>query len=737
MKISFKLTAIMVILSLISAGTVGVTLLMQAKDDISLLSHDKAIATAQDYAGEIRNFFSSFWFTAETLASIMESYENISDYNRRPLINSLIRKEVEKHADIVGIWNIWESDVLEGNDLRYTGGPGTNESGRFSPYWYRDGNKILMYAVGEDELGDPIEGNFYQVLRRAGRTIILDPYLSDVGGKRMLNITIAAPIISRNETGKFLGAVGIDINIETIQKLSDAHIPFGNGFNAIFSGNGTVVAHFELGRVGQSITKTESDMAGPYLDKLVDAVTNGKLFFFTNYISDAKADYSVYITPIHVGQYDDAWSYAIAVPLKKILEGINHMIFSVILITAMALVGVFFAAVFLSRSLSKPIRKVTETLKDISEGEGDLTRNIDVHSKDEIGSLSHYFNLTLEKIKNLVKKIKEEANSLYEIGDHLSRNMNNTAAAMNEITANIQNIKQRAVSQSVSVSETHAAMEQVTSNINKLNANIEDQSNNVSQASAAIEEMVANIQSVTNTLVKNSANVKTLNDASDIGRAGLNDVAADISKIASESEGLLEINSVMQNIASQTNLLSMNAAIEAAHAGEAGKGFAVVADEIRKLAESSGEQSKTIGTVLKMIKESIDNITRSTENVLNKFEAIDSGVKIVAQQEDIIRSAMEEQGEGSRQILDGICNVNEITKKVKNGSHEMLEGANEVIQESKNLEMVTQEITSGMNEMASGAAQINNAVTQVKEISGKNREGIESLLKEVSRFKVE
>ena len=211
----------------------------------------------------------------------------------------------------------------------------------------------------------------------------------------------------------------------------------------------------------------------------------------------------------------------------------------------------------------------------------------------------------------------------------------------------------------------------------------------------------------------------------------------DIQEIARESEGLLEINAVMENIASQTNLLSMNAAIEAAHAGEAGKGFAVVADEIRKLAESSSEQSKTISSVLKKIKSSIDKITSSTENVLAKFEAIDRDIKTVSDQEENIRNAKEEQGHGSKQILEAIGNLNEITMQVKSGSIEMLEGSKEVIQESKNLERVTQEITGGMNEMASGADQINAAVNQVNELTGRNRESIDLLVKEVSRFKVE
>ena len=137
------------------------------------------------------------------------------------------------------------------------------------------------------------------------------------------------------------------------------------------------------------------------------------------------------------------------------------------------------------------------------------------------------------------------------------------------------------------------------------------------------------------------------------------------------------------------------------------------------------------------MKNAIDKITLSTENVLAKFEAIDSSVKTVADQEENIRNAMEEQEAGSRQVLEGVGNVNEITRQVKSGSQEMLEGAKEVIQESTNLERVTQEITSGMNEMATGAEQINIAVNHVNTISGKNREGIGVLMREVARFKVD
>jgi methyl-accepting chemotaxis protein len=392
-------------------------------------------------------------------------------------------------------------------------------------------------------------------------------------------------------------------------------------------------------------------------------------------------------------------------------------------------------AFFLSMSLIKPIVRLFGVLKAIAAG--DLTQSVEVKGKDEIATMTMLLAETQTGIKNLIINIRKEADTLSDIGNDLAGNMAQTAAAVDEITANIRNIKGRVLNQNASVTETHETMEQIVANFNKLNELVENQSVNVSQVSSAIEEMAANIDSVTETLTKNTANVLTLREASEVGRVGLEEVATDIQEIAHESQGLMEINSLLQNIADQTNLLSMNAAIEAAHAGEAGKGFAVVAGEIRKLAEGSSEQSKTIVEILKKIKGSIEKITQSTGNVLTKFEAIDSSVKVVSDQEDHIREAMEKQGAGSRQIVDSVSGVNEITCQVKSGSQEMLEGSKEVIAESDDLEKTTQEITQDINEMASGTEQVNVAVSHVNELCGKTRTGIAALMREVSIFKVQ
>jgi len=405
-----------------------------------------------------------------------------------------------------------------------------------------------------------------------------------------------------------------------------------------------------------------------------------------------------------------------------------------LILFAVAFVAFLVLSYFTTKSILTPIGLLTRTLDDTANG--DLTKRLPEQGTDEISRASRSFNKTMEALGKMIASVKHQAKTLSEIGDDLANNMTQTASAMNQITANIQSIKGRVLNQSASVTETNATMEQVSVNIDKLNGNVEHQTGAVSKAASALNQVLSNIQDVTVTLTRNVENVRELQESSATGRSSLQEVLSDIKEIARESDGLLEINSVMENIAGQTNLLSMNAAIEAARAGESGKGFAVVASEIRKLAENSSNQSNTISMVLKKIKDSIDKITRSTDNVLNKFEAIDQGVTTVAEQEESIRNSMVEQSEGGKQVLQAAGQVGEITQLVKGGALEMQEGSKEVILESKNLGRLTQEITSGMNEMVAGTEQVNRAVNSVNELSAKTRENISSLSRAISQFTV-
>jgi methyl-accepting chemotaxis protein len=709
---------------------VALVLLLQARK----LQTTAAIGNMENltgwYASQLQGRYTNYLSMSKTLADIMDSYQGVPAESRRDRYDSTMQGVMESNPHFLGLFAIWKPNVLDGNDAAYANTPGTDSSGRYMPYFTRNSGKIEKQSLSNYELYSDVIANMESMAPFAGT-----PYYAQTSSGQKLAFRLCYPIIVN---GAIVGRTGIMIDLSGSQEVIDEIKPYNTGRAVFYAHDGTIIAHYNPAMVKKNIKDPQSvSILGDYAlntamtvlqtGKAASGSANGRMFEMSPF----------YLGGMNLESVKTPWLLLVSVEEDDVMSAVDFLTNITIVIVVFAIVIASVVVFFvMETSVTKRINNVAIAIKDISEGEGDLTRRLNIVKHDEIGDLGIYFNNTMEKIRLLVVAVKQQAISLFDIGNELATNMTETAAAVNEITANIQSIKGRVINQSASVTETNATMEQITVNIDRLNGYIDNQTSSVAQCSSAIEEMLANIQSVTQTLMKNAENVEKLASASEVGRSGLQEVASNIQEISRESEGLLEINAVMENIASQTNLLSMNAAIEAAHAGEAGKGFAVVADEIRKLAESSSEQSKTIGNVLKKIKESIDKITKSTDSVLNKFEAIDSGVKTVSLQEEHIRNAMEEQTQGSQQILEAVSRLNDVTQQVKSGSEEMLVGSRQVINEGKNLEMATAEITNGMNEMGSGADQINVAVGQVNELSGHNKNTIDKLVQEVSKFKV-
>ncbi|MDR1220839.1 MAG: methyl-accepting chemotaxis protein [Treponema sp.] len=728
MKIGAKLVVVISIFNIIGISVLACVTVIQSEREISRLADAQAKSIARESGERISRWFEGYIGLARALSYIMEGYKTIPAAERREQFNMMIKQMLAANPALIAVYTNWSPNTLDGMDAEYANTPGADDTGRFIPAWnYIDGELVVNPIVGfgwDMVMQTPLFKSEH----------ILDPAVYPRQDGDVLIANMGDPIKDK-DTGAVIGLSGVSLGLSQIQAIAAEIKPFGDGFALVFSSGGIVAAHTDERRLGVNMRESEADTFGPFLNTMVDAVSKGSAASFSYRPSQSKTTIQYYSMPFFIGRVPQPWTLVVGVSRNTIIAPVYHMIGVCLVIGVLTILMMSAGVVFMARSISRPISRAMTTLKDIAEG--DLTKKISVSSQDELGDLARYVNFMVDKIKTLVVSIKREATTLSETGGELGEHIAGTAASINGITETIQSVTSQSGSQEASVKGAGETMGEVVKNIGGLNIQIQKQTECVNQSTSAVEEMLANIQSVTQTLMNSEGNITNLADASEIGRTGLAEVSGDILEIARESAGLLEINAVMQNIASQTNLLSMNAAIEAAHAGEAGKGFAVVAGEIRKLAESSSAQSKTISGVLKRIKGSIDKITKSTEGVLLKFEAINDGVRKVIEQEANVRAAMEEQGAGSKSILESINSLQEITGEVTRGSQAMEGKSRKVITESRELEMIAKEINGDMREMSSEADQIRQAVKLVDDISVNNKKQIETLMSEVSRFKVE
>ncbi|MCA1753210.1 MAG: methyl-accepting chemotaxis protein [Spirochaeta sp.] len=411
---------------------------------------------------------------------------------------------------------------------------------------------------------------------------------------------------------------------------------------------------------------------------------------------------------------------------------------SVILV--IAVVGVAIAAFLLLYLIPfqvvRPIKRVVGELARMAEGDADLTQELPVISRDEIGVLSTNFNRFLASLAGVVSTIRSSVHELDGVGAELSNMMEQTSSAVREMSASIQSIDDQITRQTDSVSETSATVEQISSSIHSLDRSIEGQAEVVGESSASIEQMVANISSVTQNLQTNSENFTKLLSATEEGKTKLAGALSLIQDIAGRSDSLLAANSVIRKVSTETNLLAMNAAIEAAHAGEFGRGFAVVAEEIRSLAENAAKQSASISRELKEVKQAIDSVVVASKEVDYAFQNVSVSVSDAHGLQVEMREAMEEQRTGTTQVLEALEAIRDQTTEVRGGSSEIKTASSAVLEQIRLLKDASDALRQSMDKIATGTGQIDSSVNAVNEKSAVNRENINRVLEQVNRFKL-
>lgn len=559
-----------------------------------------------------------------------------------------------------------------------------------------------------------------------GALSFTDPYPIKLSEQHEEGSPIAVRLAGPPGAGRYLvGMIGADeMNDVFFEEIKVAQ----QGYPFIVDRTGKIIAHPNHDLHGVDLSEYD------FIQQMTnDTVTEGFVSYLWSKGNDERLIYKKYLAFQRMKGIE--WIVGVSIYEEDLLAVARTISFLSYMLGFAALIVVSLVmSIFLHRGLIARFLIIRNAVAEAATG--NLTARIELSGNDEVTDMARGLNELFNSIRDSVSGISRGVGSLNEATESLSINTIETAASIKQIQSNVQTTQGTMEEQKAGLDETAAVVEQMARNIESLGMSIKSQASAVSESSAAIEQMISNFSSVSSMTNNTQGFVGELRQYAEEGQSHLAGMTEMISKVSESSDHLNEATALISNIASQTNLLAMNAAIEAAHAGESGKGFAVVADEIRKLAESSATQTRVIRNNIHEVKELISQVDDTSIQTTSAFGKIEQSVGEVFGLVSQINSAMVEQNAGGSQILEALSSMRDISISVEEGSIEMNVGNKRLLDVLTNLQTLTETVNNLMTETTSGINEITGAVNHISELGVTNKDAASNIIKDIDIFKV-
>lgn len=598
----------------------------------------------------------SFGATVEALRDEANA-DNLPRRALRARIINALGKVLEKEPSFLGTYTAFESNAFDNADNLLAGQPGSDENGRFVPYVYRTADSkssvdVLLGVENQERDSNGIRaGEYYLCPKDTLQDCLIDPYVYPIDGKDVLLTSLVTPII---EDGKFLGIAGVDFTIDFIQGIAEAVS------NQLYGGDSTVVIASNLGIIAGHSADTSA------LGKRVDEVlgTNVEMLDAIQQHEEAfirARDNLVAVVPFKIGDINKPWIIAISVPTAKATAALTELsetlskkktdawIYSAVL----TLLCIFIAVAvitFVAGRIVSGINQMSSIIREIAQGEGDLTRRVDIKTEDEIGEMAGYVNAFIDTIHQLVGRISTQTFTITQDAE----------SSQSETTKNTSRM-----------SDQQAEIESIVLAVNKLNESSVDVAQSATRAAKSATDANVAVKEGSQVVEHTVEAINTMSE-------DLNEAVEVIRGLEQSSSNISDILTVIKEIARQTNLLALNATVEAARAGEHGKGFAVVADEVRNLSQRSreaadeiqdmiGELATNTSKAVQVMSSSTSNAEACVVKASKTTEVLDRILDSVSQINDMnaqIAGAADQQSTVSNNINNSVSSINDLSKSV-------------------------------------------------------------------------